>query len=105
MPKKNELKPIPHGTYGGAQAHVKRGIPIDAEDSCGCRKAKRDYINEWRKRSNKWKDRDKFNARVRTKVGAQLMLRHPAETRELTARARRSVRAEMLKEQMRKTDG
>jgi hypothetical protein len=105
MPKKGELKPIPHGTYGGTQQHRKRGIPIDEEDSCGCRKAHREYMAEWRKRSSKWKTRDKFNARVRTKVGAQLMLRHPAETRELMTKAKREVRAEMLRELKEKANG
>lgn len=103
MPKKNELKPIPHGTYGGAQAHVKRKIPIDAEDSCGCRKAKRDYIAEWRKRSQVWKKRDKLNARVRTRVGAWLMANHPEEARVLAIKARREVVAEMKAKALKNT--
>lgn len=98
MPQKNELGPIPHGTYAGKQAHVKRKVPIDAEDSCGCRKANRDYMNAWRKRNNAWKKRDRLNAKVRTRVGAWLMSLHPEEARLLMIKARQEVVAEMKKE-------
>lgn len=98
-PKKGQVQPIAHGTYGGAQAHVKRKIPIDKDDSCGCRQAKRDYMNSWRKRSSVWKEKDKFNARVRTWVATQLILRHPQEARELTEQGKRKIRAEIAKEQ------
>lgn len=98
MPTLGKLSSIPHGTYAGAQAHVKRKIPIDKKDSCGCRKARREYMNEWRKRNNAWKKRDKLNAKVRTRVGAWLMASHPDEARILAIKARREVIAEMKAE-------
>lgn len=98
MPKKGELKPIPHGTYGGTQQHRKRGIPIDDEDSCGCRKAHREYMAAWRQRSRVWKKRDKLNSRIRTRVGAWLMASHPEEAKRLRVKARQEVIAEMKRE-------
>ena len=32
-------QPINHGTEGGYQTHKRRGLPVDADDTCGCRAA------------------------------------------------------------------
>ena len=104
MPKRGELGPINHGTYGGAQAHVKRKIPIDKADSCGCREARRLYNQDLRE-GQRGKNRIReFNERVSKKVGARLMLRYPAETKELLTKFRSEVRAEMIKEQSQRND-
>lgn len=49
MPKKGEVKPIKHGTNGGAQAHRKRGIPY-----CDpCRLEKNKYEQKLRDKKKK----------------------------------------------------
>lgn len=96
--RRNEPQPIAHGTYGGYQTHIRRKVPIDDQDSCGCRKAERIYMSEWRDINRAWKRKAKLNARVRTRVGSWLMQRHPEEARVLTAKARQEVVAEMKKE-------
>lgn len=100
MPKKGELLPIPHGTYGGAQAHYKRGIPIDAEDSCGCRAARSVWMAEWRAKQRHMttvKEREELLAR---KIGAMLMLRHPAEAREIRLQVLPQVRKELQQKKL-----
>lgn len=95
---RNQPQPINHGTNGGYQAHLSRKIPIDDEDSCGCRKARSVYMSEWRAINKAWKKRDKLNARIRYRVGAWLIERHPEEARALVAKARQEVVAEMKAE-------
>ena|ERR1044071_1416927 len=98
MVRRNEPQPISHGTYGGYQTHIRRKILIDDEDSCGCRKAQREYMDAWRGINRSWKKRDKLNARVRTRVGSWLIERHPEEAKILIVKARQEVVAEMKAE-------
>lgn len=100
MPKKGELKPIPHDTYAGYRAHIRRNEPMD---ECGCRQAERDYQADQRKKLRRLRDKNRFNEKVRNMVASQLMRRHPSETRELIISAKRLVRAEMLRENKRGT--
>lgn len=98
MPRPNGPQPINHGTYGGYQTHIRRKVLIDAEDSCGCRKAQREYMDAWRGINRNWKKRDKLNARVRYRVGTWLIERYPEEAKVLMAKARQEVVAEMKAE-------
>ena len=44
-----ELVDIRHGSEYGYVQHVRRGIPIDDDDPCGCRSAHAAYQSERRK--------------------------------------------------------
>jgi hypothetical protein len=45
-----KLVPIRHGTYNGYIQHVRRKVPVDENDSCGCRAAQSAYQRERRTR-------------------------------------------------------
>lgn len=75
MPKAGELTPIKHGTYGGAQAHRKRGIP-----QCeSCKDARNKYETNLRRQRKKEADGRKEQLLIRGRALARLSRMFPEE--------------------------
>ena len=72
------------GTYGGAQAHRRRG-----EDVCEeCRVARNEYMNAYRRSRPDVRKRAGREATLRNRALAELAQRHPDEYLDLLQRVR-----------------
>lgn len=68
-------KPIVHGTYGGAQQHRLRGIPLCEE----CREARNAYQRRRRQRDLTAYNKDREQVAAYTRAMQALRERHRAE--------------------------
>lgn len=98
MGQKGKLqKPIEHGTYNGWASHQRNKIPIDKEDSCGCRAAKNErekaYHHERRALQKKLDERKLVWERAMTRLAE----RHPTEAKELLKQEQNKRIMEVLK--------
>lgn len=73
-----KVKPIHHGTYGGYQQHLKRGVQPCEE----CREARNTYVRSYRENPAR-RARERTLEAARTRALARLARAHSAEYRRL----------------------
>ena len=89
---KNQV-PIRHGEYAGYQAHKRRNIPIDPDDSCGCRAANRQYMSNLRAKNAILAEKVRVDNMLRNRAFRKLARKHPAEFRVLLEKEYSDYRA------------